>query len=735
MAAPTNHASFSNLVTTVCSSFVTAAFTVIACGSFAALIFAGPLAPFVSQGIWIGLFTALVVGLVVALVSSYPGAIAIPQDRVVPILALMATSLVTRMGNAPPPEKCLAVMGAIGVVSLITGLFLFLIGRLKLGNLIRYIPYPVIGGFLAGSGWLLVHGALRVMTGHALSFGTVPLFFHSDSLVQWLPGVFFGALLFFVLKRARHPLVVPLMLVGAIGVFYLFLAVTGTSPAEARTHGWLPDFSAGKDFGSFSPLFMIHVAPWHLLAQEWSILSTILLTSVVSILLTASALELASQEEIDLNQELRAAGVATFAAGLGGGMVGFHSLSMSRLVLSMGATSRWVGIGSAIICGLALCFGASVVTGVPQFVCGGLLFYLGLTFLWEWVYEAFHTLTAVDYGVVILILTVVSTVGYPQGVGVGIVAALIMFIHNYSRVEVVTHAYSGADLRSNVDRPLRDLRFLGEQGGQVYILRLQGFIFFGTANHLLHEVRLRAVDPALPALKFTILDFQRVSGLDSSAIFSLSKVQHLARKQGFAMLMCHVAPEIALQIENGGLHANRDDSLITLSDLDHALEYCENRLLVGRPDKPNGKSHLLEEQLKESWPTDAEPSQLKPYLERLEVPATTQLIRQSERSESLFFIESGLVTAQLELEGGRTLRLRTMGAGTVVGEVGLFLGGKRAASVVTEQPCTVYRLSHESLERMKAENPVLALAFHRYLICLLAERLTSNSKILRSVVE
>jgi SulP family sulfate permease len=735
MAALSQHPKFSNVFTTACSSLVTAAFTVIACGSFAALIFTGPLAPFVSQGIWIGLFTALVVGLIVALVSSYPGAIAIPQDRVAPILALMATSLVARMGTAPPQEKCLAVMAAIGVVSLLTGLFLFLIGRLKMGNLIRYIPYPVIGGFLAGSGWLLVRGALRVMTGHALDFGTVLLYFHPDFLGQWLPGVIFGGLLFFVLKRIRHPLVVPLMLLGAIGIFYFYLAVTGTSMADARTHGWLPDFSAGRDFSRFSPLFMIHMAPWHLLAQEWSILSTILLTSVVSILLTASALELASQEEIDLNQELRAAGLATFAAGIGGGMVGFHSLSMSRLVLSMGATTRWVGIGSAIVCGLALCFGASVVTGVPQFVCGGLLFYLGLTFLWEWVYEAYRTLTAVDYGVVILILTVVSTVGYPQGVGVGIVAALVMFIHNYSRVEVVTHAYSGADLRSNVDRPPRDLRFLGERGGQIYILRLQGFIFFGTANHLLHEVRLRAVDTTTPALKFVILDFQRVSGLDSSAIFSLSKVQHLARKQGFTLQMCHVAPEIALQIENGGLHANRDDTLIALPDLDHALETCENRLLADRPAKTNGNSHRLEEQLKESWPAGVEPGQLKPYLERLELPAATEFIRQSERSASLFFIESGLVTAQLELADGRKLRLRTMGAGTVVGEVGLFLGGQRAASVVTEQPCTVYRLSHESLERMNVKNPELALAFHRYLICLLAERLTSNSKILRSIVE
>src|SRR4029077_16366220 len=121
---------------------------------------------------------------------------------------------------------------------------------------------------------------------------------------------------------------------------------------------------------------------------------------------------------------------------------------------------------------------------------------------------------------------------------------------------------------------------------------------------------------------------------------------------------------------------------------------------------------------------------LLPYLERLELPAATHLIRQSEQSESLYFVESGRVTARLEFQDGRTLRLRTMGPGTVVGEVGLFLRGARAASVITDQPCTVYRLSVADLERISRENPDLSLAFHRYLICLLGERLTSRTKLL-----
>lgn len=726
---------FASLVTNGSAAVVTAAFTMIACGSFAALIFNGPLEPFVGRGVWIGLFTALVVGSVVALASSYPGAIAIPQDRVAPILALMAGGIVTRMGGASPEEMVLSVMGAISLVSLITGAFLFLLGRLRLGNLIRYIPYPVIGGFLAGSGWLLVCGGLRVMTGQALTFGNVPAYFDAAKLALWLPGVFFGVLLFVLLRRLRNPLTVPVMLFGAIALFYLIVGVTGIALPDVRVRGWLPDYPAGGSAGAFSSFFIINQAPWYLMAQEWSILATILLTSVVSILLTASSLELAAEQEIDLNRELRAAGMATFAGGVGGGLVGFHSLSMSRLVLSMGARGRWVGVGSALICGAALFFGPSVVSYVPQFVCGGLLFFLGLAFLWEWLIEARRTLTAVDYGVVILILAVVGAVGYPEGVGVGIVAAIIMFVHNYSRVEVVTHSFSGTDLRSNVDRPLRDLRFLREHGSQIYVLRLQGFIFFGTANHLLHEVRERVADRKLAPLKFVILDLRRVTGLDSSAVFSLSKVEHLGRKRGFILIMTHVSPEITGQLASGGMRPETTMAFQLLPDLDHALEWCEEQLLEPVRVKLNGHARHLAEQLKDAWPAAVEPARLLPYLERTEVPAATHLIRQSEQSESLYFIESGRVTARLEFDDGRTLRLRSMGAGTVVGEVGLFLGGVRAASVVTDQPCTVYRLSASSLEQMNREHPDLALALHRYLICLLGERLASNSKLLRGVVE
>jgi SulP family sulfate permease len=717
------------------AGIVVAVFTVIASASFAALIFNGPLAGFVTTGIRMALATAVLVGFLVAITSSCRGAIAIPQDRIVPILAILAGSIIARMPGASAEEKGIAVISSVVLVTLITGLFLYGLGRLQLGNLIRYIPYPVIGGFLAGSGWLLALGAIRVMTGYPVRFDALHNWLRADQILRWIPGVALGVLLFWTFRRARNQLFIPAVLLFAIGIFYAVFWRFGASIDQARVQGWLPDIPAASGPGLFTFFSALKTFSWGLLLSNSSIMATILLTSVVSILLTASALELSAHQDIDLNRELRSAGMATFVSGLGGGMVGFHSLSMSRLALSMGARSRWVGVTSALCCGIVFWVGPRFVSYVPRFVCGGLLFFLGLIFLWEWVYEASRKLTRLDYFVVLFILGIVGAVGYPQGVATGIIAAVVLFIHNYSRVDVVSHALSGADLRSNVDRPVRDLRFLREHGHQIYVLRLQGFIFFGTANHLLNEVRTRASDTALQRLRFVIMDFRRVTGIDSSAVFSLWKVHQLARKLGFTLIMTQVAPEIEKQLAIGGLRATEFPSFRLFPDLDHGLEWCEALLLSTSPEHNNGGFDRLPEQLKDIWPKDVPPNRLLGYLEPQQVDQGVHLIRQSDRSESLYFIESGQVTARLESAGGKILRLRTMGPGTVVGEVGMFLGGQRMASVVTDRSCTVYRLSAEALQRMRGEDPALALAFHQFLIRLLAERLTTTSNMLRRFQE
>jgi SulP family sulfate permease len=113
--------------------------------SFAALIFSGELDQFVPQGVGILLFGAFIMGAYVSLTSSLSGAISLPQDPPNVILAVVAASIATTMTSASPERTLATVVGAMMLSAVLTGLFFWLLGRFNLGQLVRYIPYPVVG--------------------------------------------------------------------------------------------------------------------------------------------------------------------------------------------------------------------------------------------------------------------------------------------------------------------------------------------------------------------------------------------------------------------------------------------------------------------------------------------------------------------------------------------------------------------------------------------------------------
>jgi len=298
----------------------------------------------------------------------------------------------------------------------------------------------------------------------------------------------------------------------------------------------------------------------------------------------------------------------------------------------------------------------------------------------------------------------------------------------------VKHVLSGADHQSNVDRPLPHRRLLRERGEQIYILQLQGFIFFGTAHHLLTQITVREDAPNLLPLRFVILDFRRVSGLDSSAVLSFVKMSRLAQKRTFTVVATQMAPAIRSQLAVSGLVDDPQGALRIFPDLDHGLEWCENRLLTGAALFPEGERWTLED-LQRAVPSPLRWDQLSAHLERLSVGAGQCIIQQGATAADLYFIESGQVTVRVELDDGRSVRLRTMGPGTVVGEIGLYLRQVRSASVVADEPTVVHRLTAEALERMERNAPDAAAALHKFIAQMLAERLANTNKTLQALLD
>ena len=111
------------------------------------------------------------------------------------------------------------------------------------------------------------------------------------------------------------------------------------------------------------------------------------------------------------------------------------------------------------------------------------------------------------------------------------------------------------------------------------------------------------------------------------------------------------------------------------------------------------------------------------------------LIHQGDQSNEIYFIEAGLISAQLELPNGKTLRLRSMRGGTTVGEIGMYLGDTRTASVIADRPSIVHRLSKDAVKKMEKNDPEVAAFLHQWIATLLAERLADNNRTIEALLE
>jgi sulfate permease, SulP family len=145
--------------------------------SYSLLIFSGPLAPYLSYGV-AGIFiSSAVLASVIALGSSMPFAIAGPESSTAATMGILASSLVERMAATDPTAPLLApVLITLSLSTIVTGVVLCGFGMTRMGRAIRYVPYPVVGGFLGATGCLIVLGAMRVITGQRLQFATLDRF-------------------------------------------------------------------------------------------------------------------------------------------------------------------------------------------------------------------------------------------------------------------------------------------------------------------------------------------------------------------------------------------------------------------------------------------------------------------------------------------------------------------------------------------------------------------------------
>ena len=196
------------------------------------------------------------------------------------------------------------------------------------------------------------------------------------------------------------------LLFAALGAFFLITLNNGETLETLGNSGWL--LGPFDDQGDPEDLWrlpqLLAVEHWAGVFDQWPNIGTVVVISATSIMLTVSALEMLTHRDIDINHELRVSGLANLAAGLGGGMVGFHSLSISDLALKLGSRHRATGVIAALTAAVALFFGTELIGYIPRIVVGGLLLFIGFSFLGKWLFGSWGKLPHGEFLVIPLIL-------------------------------------------------------------------------------------------------------------------------------------------------------------------------------------------------------------------------------------------------------------------------------------------------------------------------------------------
>ena len=715
------HSLFSSLV----SGLISGLMGVLAAFSLSFYVFEATGLDFFPRALCAALLTSALMMLFVSFRSSKRfifGGITVVQGGV---LALMVGSVTPELLKLDPDgARVPTIIAMFALSALLVGFLFILIGRNKAGQWIRNIPQPIFGGVLAALGFFIIERGWFLLTGQPFSFLQLETIFSNPILLEpWYPALGLTVLLFITGHFRKMPFLQPLVLVLSFAGAFVWADMTGVVQETALEYGWVLPQTEMVRFWDIYSLPRFTQIDWNvvLAAVPW-----IVALSAVSIVNTAFRIvdiESEYHRTVNLDHEYSALGQGNIVCALAGGFPGALSSFRSRDTMRFDGGGPLAGVIGALVCVAVLVFSRRIPPYFPVFIIHAVILYTGLALLERWLVQCKRDFPRFrEYAGALFIFLVSASFGLLLGIGVAGTAALIIIISRYGREDVIRHTLSGEHHRSNVDRGGSELKLLSQMGGHICIMELQGFVFLGTTYQLLKDMQERVDNDSLPALRYLILDFRHVSGMDSSVLAVFNRLKDFARNEHFMIIFTHLSFEIEQALAKRGFKLEDPNGISQMFlNTDYALEWCEDRILLEEGELVQ-EDNSLEDMLDSLFEDKTLASVLLRVLERVEVRKGAYVFRQGDPSDAMYFVQQGMVEVQLALEGSKTVRLKKFGAGTVFGEMGMYVEAPRSASIVAAEPCVVYKLSKKVLSALQERKPQLVSSFHEFVVNLLAMR-------------
>lgn len=506
-----------------------------------------------------GMYTAIVAGFFIALLGGSKYQIGGPTGAFVVVIFNV-------MKNYGPE--------GLAMTMLIAGVILILAGFLKLGTYIKYIPYPVVTGFTAGIGILLISTQIKDLFG--LEMTAVPSEFlpklaayaehlHTFSFASVLIAAFSFGAIFYVQKKRPN---LPAYLVAVVGATLLVAVFAMFSVA--------PD-TIGSKFGAiphFLPMPHIPSFDLNLMFRVFTSGLTIAFLAGVESLLSATVVDGMSGDNHNSNAELIAEGVANLMSMLFTGVPATGAIARTATNYKSHAYSPMSGIMQSVILLLFMLLLAGVAKYIPLACLSAVLILVGWNMLN--LTKMYYLLKGARGDALTLVVTLLLTVlvDLNTGISVGFILSSIIFMHRMSKeIEIETDEkaleYKGGG---------RDLsQVLHEQG--VVSLRFSGPLFFGDALDVTRFLQRLKNEPKIIIIRMGYVPMVDISGANALVGF----IQRVKKKYDTKIILSNVKKQPRRMLHEAFLQNNLTwHNVAIATNFENALKITRRYLRMKR---------------------------------------------------------------------------------------------------------------------------------------------------------
>ncbi len=703
-------------------------------------------ANYVAQGAMAGILGAIAMGVMAPLFGGAPRLVSAPCAPAAMVMVAFAAELVGGTQGSAGLVQPQQVVLLMTLVALISGLLQFLYGSVGCGRLIKYIPYPVVSGYLSGVGVLIFLSQVPKFFGLPKGMSTweglvLP------GLWKW-PGLIVGSVTILgMLAGPKVTKAVPATILGLLGGLVTYFGLGMVWPDLGLLQLEHNKLVIGPVGGGVETILAGMAERRNAIAglrlgDLGALLMPALTLSVllsIDTLKTCVVVDALTRSRHNSNRELVGQGIGNVASALIGGMPGAGTMGATLVNVNSGGKTRLSSLLEGIFVLVAFLILGKLIAWVPIAALAGILIVVAFRMFDR---SSFHLLkqksTVLDFFVILAVIVVAVRFNLIAAAGAGLALAILLFIREQIRGSVIRRKLYGNQISSKQHRLPAEIEVLQEYGTLTTVCELQGSLFFGTTDQLFTEL-----EPDLKMSRHVILDMRRVQSVDFTAAHMLEQIEAMLTERSGHLIFSNLPASLPtgqdLETYFGQVGLVKPTQNVKIFDsLDAALEWTEDRILEEERLLQTGQEiplELPEIELLREFESDDTLTALKTCVVERSFQAGQTIFRKGDTGDELYLIRRGIVRILLPLENGKKLNLATFARGNFFGDMAFLDRGARSAEALATTGTDLFVISRARFDEISKAHPLVGVKMFARLARALAIRLRHTDSELRALQE